>query len=224
MLGELREYYRLALETHLPSEEGLFDPPSPVFIDAVSRLTQADHEPERLKPALDVGFGNGQYAIALAKMGYSVDCVDIVVADSVKRSIAASGLLQKIRFHELPIEQFSMERGYSVVVAKDILHFCERDWLESWLESLTLTAPLGALHYLSVFTDIERLDANGRKVRLDGEANFSKLTFSSFVQNCYTEGWRLDMEWRKHEQHSYTTGHRYFSAWRCSLFATKVNA
>lgn len=220
-INEVREYYRQALETGLPSEEGLFDPPTPAFVDALSKLTQGSFETQQLNTALDVGFGNGQYAIALARMGYDVDCVDIVLADTVKRSLDASGLAPRLRLHEMVIENFRMERVYSVVVAKDVLHFCNQDWLSSWLQRLSETAPRGALHYLSVFTDINRLDAKGRAVRLVGEADLSKAMFLSIVHESYVDGWDVEVDWREHHQHSHTTGRRYFSAWRCSVVATK---
>ncbi len=220
-IKEVWDYYRHALELGMPSEEKLFEPPAPAFLKALSMLPVPEPVTALRRPALDVGFGNGQYAMALAALGYEVDCVDVVVADRVRKALSASGLASRLRLHEVAIESFPIDRAYSVVVAKDVLHFCAQEWLSNWLNRLSEAAPAESLHYLSVFTSIERLDSKGRAIRLEGEAHFSRESFSSMVHGVYSKGWDVELKWSEHHQHSLSTGSQYFSAWRCSVVAMK---
>lgn len=217
--ASVREYYREAIQRELESEEGLFQPPSEFFIDALRRLPST---PGLGVPrALDAGFGNAQYALVLAERGFNVDCVDVAVSERVRGRLRQSEHAARLNIHESTLEDFQASAQYVVVVAKDVLHFCSSDFVAWWIGRLSSEAPSTALHYVVVFSDIDRRDEAGAPVRIEGEARLSREQWNEIVERSYRDGWSLDVRWTRHEQRSAASRHLYFTAWRCELVAQR---
>ena len=80
-------------------------------LTALKLLTGADR-------VLDLGFGQGEDALALAERGYLVDAVD------KNPQFSESKANSRIKVHKEDIRNFSIEPGgYDIIIAKNSLSF-----------------------------------------------------------------------------------------------------
>lgn len=174
---------------------------------------------ETPRTALDLGYGAGTYTIALARAGFRVVAVDQIPSDSLLHRIGGAGdWAGRIDPRECLAENFTIDEDFGVIVAKDILHYLARRDVESLLTSAVAHARGANYHYLEVFTGITRRSADGRLLRIEGEADYSPDAFRQVIERIY-DGWDLTMVWSEHAEQDSRTGRNCFEATRATVIA-----
>jgi SAM-dependent methyltransferase len=171
------------------------------------------------RTALDLGYGAGNYAIALARTGFRVVAVDQIPCDSLLRRIGGAGVwAHRIEPQECLAENFAIDQDFGVIVAKDVLHYLARRDVESLLTSAVAHARGANYHYLEVFTAITRRSADGRLLRIEGEADYTPDSFRRVIERIY-DGWDLTLLWSEHAERDSRTGRTCFEATRATVIA-----
>jgi tellurite methyltransferase len=102
---------------------------------------------------LDVGCGEGRNAIFLAEKGFDVDAFDISEAGIAKaKKIAASRGL-KINFFCKDIGEFIFEKTYDVILSHGVLHLCEKEIRDRFIQNAKLHTKIGGYNASAVFTN-----------------------------------------------------------------------
>jgi SAM-dependent methyltransferase len=171
------------------------------------------------RTALDLGYGAGTYTIALARAGFRVIAVDQIPSDSLLHRIGGAGdWASRIDPRECLAENFAIDEDFGVIVAKDVLHYLARRDVESLLTNAVSHARGANYHYLEVFTAIARRSADGRLLRIEGEADYSPDSFRRVVERIY-DGWDLTLLWSEHAEQDSRTGRNCFEATRATVIA-----
>jgi len=171
------------------------------------------------RTALDLGYGAGAYTIALARAGFRVVAVDQIPGDLLlQRTDGAGDWAHRIETRKCLAENFTIDRDFGVIVAKDILHYLARRDVESVLTCAVCHARGANCHYLEVFTGITRTSADGRAVRIEGEADYSPDSFRRVIERIYV-GWDLTLLWSQHAEQDSRTGRNCFEATRATVIA-----
>ncbi|MGW3102846.1 class I SAM-dependent methyltransferase [Streptomyces sp. NPDC001100] len=179
---------------------------------------------ETPRTALDLGYGAGAYAIALARAGFHVTAVDQISTDVLLRRIDGAGEWgRRIDPRECLAENYAIDEDFGIVVARDVLHYLARPDVKSLLTNAVAHARGGNRHYLEVFTGITRRAADGQLRRIEGEANFSPDSFRQFIERIY-DGWDLTLLWSEHAEQDRRTGRSCFEATRATVIAANNRA
>jgi SAM-dependent methyltransferase len=169
--------------------------------------------------ALDLGYGAGTYTIALARAGFRVVAVDQIPSDALLQRIdGTSDWAHRIETRECLAEHFAIDEDFGVIVAKDVLHYLARRDVECLLTSAVAHACGANYHYLEVFTGITRRSADGRLLRIEGEADYSPGAFRHIIERIY-DGWDLTLLWSEHAEQDSRTGRNCFEATRATVIA-----
>ncbi|MGW6456673.1 class I SAM-dependent methyltransferase [Streptomyces sp. NPDC055078] len=179
---------------------------------------------ETPRTALDLGYGAGNYSIALAQAGFRVVAVDQAPTGPLLRRLHGQGDWgQRIEACESLAEKFPINRDFGVVVAKDVLHYLAKPEVETLLERAVAHACSVNYHYLEVFTSIVRRSTDGQHLTIEGEAGYSPESFRRAVERIY-RGWGLKFFWDKHAEQDSRTGDNCFEAIRATVIAASTPA
>jgi hypothetical protein len=171
------------------------------------------------RTALDLGYGAGTYTIALARAGFRVVAIDQIPSESLLQRVGdPSDWAHRIETRECLAENFAIDEDYGVIVAKDVLHYLAKSDVESLLTSAVAHARGANYHYLEVFTGITRRSADGRLLRIEGEADYSPDSFRRVVERIY-DGWDLTLLWSEHAEQDSRSGRNCFEATRATVIA-----
>ena len=145
--------------------------------------------------------------------------VDQIPGDLLlQRTDGAGDWAHRIETRKCLAENFTIDRDFGVIVAKDILHYLARRDVESVLTCAVSHARGANCHYLEVFTGITRTSADGRAVRIEGEADYSPDSFRRVIERIYV-GWDLTLLWSQHAEQDSRTGRNCFEATRATVIA-----
>lgn len=212
--ASVHAFYKEAIRSGRKTAEDLHAPTSERFNAFLGSVGN-----ETVRTSLDLGYGVGAYAIALARAGFRVLAVDQIPSDSLLHQMSGSeGWANRIEPRECLIEELAIEQDFGVIVAKDVLHYLARDDVESLLSNAVACAGGENHHYLEVFTGITRTSSDGRRQRIEGEADYSPEDFRRVVERIY-EGWDLTLLWSPHTERDVRTGRNYFEAIRATVIA-----
>ncbi|MCX5237193.1 methyltransferase domain-containing protein [Streptomyces prunicolor] len=176
------------------------------------------------RTALDLGYGAGNYTVAMARAGYRVVAVDQVPSNVLLRRLDGQGdWTQRIDVRESLAEEYTIDRDFGIVVAKDVLHYLTKPDVESVLESAVANARSKNYHYLEVFTSITRRSAEGRLRKIEGEADYSPESFQRLIERVY-RGWDVTLLWDEHAETDSRTGANCFEAVRATVIAANTSA
>jgi 2-polyprenyl-3-methyl-5-hydroxy-6-metoxy-1,4-benzoquinol methylase len=213
------EYYSAVIREGQPTEEGLTEPVCNDFVRLVDSLP--DETPRK---ALDLGYGYGNYSIALARRGYMVRAVDQIPSALFRDRIGPNlDLSRMIEIEELDLECFDPDSSYGIVVAKDVLHFLQPNHVERILSTAVRNAEKHSVHYLVVFADIARRALDGTRIWLEGEAGYTSEQIHDLVSRLYA-GWDVEVHWMHYEERERASGDGrcYFQAARATVVAKKA--
>lgn len=176
------------------------------------------------RTALDLGYGAGNYTIAMARAGYRVVAVDQVPSGVLLRRLEGQGdWTHRIDVSESLVEEHAIDRDFGIVVAKDVLHYLTKPDVESVLGSAVANARSKNYHYLEVFTSITRRSAEGRLRQIEGEAGYSPESFQRLIERIY-RGWDVTLLWDEHAETDSRTGANCFEAVRATVIAANTSA
>ena len=102
---------------------------------------------------LDVGCGEGRNSIFLAKKGFVVDAFDISRAgiEKAKRIADLCGAIVSFTCHDLT--KFSFKKNYDVILSHGVLHLCEKNDRDTFIEKIKLHTSAGGYSAIGVFTN-----------------------------------------------------------------------
>lgn len=176
------------------------------------------------RTALDLGYGAGNYTIALAQAGFRVVAVDQAPTGPLLRRVHEQGeWTQRIEARESLVEEYPIDRDFGVVVAKDVLHYLAKPDVEAVLERAVAHACSANYHYLEVFTSIVRRSTDGQHLKIEGEAGYSPESLSRAIERIY-RGWGITFFWDKHAEQDSRTGDTCFEAIRATVVAANIPA
>ncbi|MCI9225231.1 MAG: class I SAM-dependent methyltransferase [Acutalibacter sp.] len=104
--------------------------------------------------ALDVGCGEGQNCLYLARQGWTdVDAFDISVygIERVRRRCEAERL--KINAFTADLREFQFKRSYDLVMSFGTLHFVSREEWKEFIFRAKENTRHGGIHIMQIFTD-----------------------------------------------------------------------
>ncbi|WP_055525264.1 class I SAM-dependent methyltransferase [Streptomyces graminilatus] len=217
--ASVHAFYVDAIQRGRNTAENLQAPTSERFnllLDSVGEETP--------RTALDLGYGAGNHTVAMARAGYRVVAVDQVPSSVLLRRLDGQGdLAQRIDVRESLVEEYTIDREFGIVVAKDVLHYLAEPDVESVLESAVANSRSKNYHYLEVFTSITRRSAEGRLRKIEGEAGYSPESFQRLIERVY-HGWDVMLFWNEHAETDSRTGADYFEAVRATVIAANASA
>ncbi|UUU33632.1 class I SAM-dependent methyltransferase [Streptomyces sp. CA-210063] len=173
--------------------------------------------------ALDLGYGAGNYSIAMARAGYRVVAVDQLPSRLFLQRLDAQGDWDhRIDVKECLVEEYSIDHEFGIVVARDVLHYLSKSDVESVLENAVVNAHARSHHYLEVFTSITRRSRDGRIRQVEGEAGYSPESFGHLIERVY-DGWEVTLLWDEHAEKDSRTGENCFEAIRATVIAANAS-
>ncbi|MET7769076.1 class I SAM-dependent methyltransferase [Nocardia sp. NPDC005366] len=214
----LTAYYTAALAIGDTTPENLQQAVTPEFMQllATTSLTGST------RTALDIGYGAGAYAIALAQNGFEVQAVDRVAAELFTSRLPASDWAAHIRAVCSPIQHYPITEPVGVLVAKDVLHYLQRSDVYSVLDTAITVSVPGSCHYLQIFTDIDRTDPDGKPVGIEDELDSTTDQLITDLEQLY-RGWSLHHTTTDHRESDRSTGRPYFHATKVTTIARRGN-
>ncbi|WP_423833657.1 class I SAM-dependent methyltransferase [Streptomyces manipurensis] len=214
--ASLHAFYADALRNGRSTGEKLRAPVPARFLTLLASVP-AD-TPRR---ALDLGYGAGAYTIALAEAGFTVVAVDQAPAELLLQRLSEyEDLAERVTVVESLIEQYAVQEDFGALVAKDVLHYLSQHDVEALLTQAVRSSRSVNLHYLEVFTEIFRIDAHGVQIHIEGEARYTRESFSRALEQIY-EGWDVTVSWDDHTEQDTRSRRTYFKAARATVIAAR---
>ncbi|WP_043660451.1 class I SAM-dependent methyltransferase [Nocardia thailandica] len=215
---EVTAFYLAALSSNATTAERLSAPVSDRFAGFLNALDR-----QAPRTALDLGYGMGTYTIALARAGFEVVAVDQVPTEILRtRLVGAESWADRIELVQQRIENYSIERRFGLVIAKDVLHYLRQDQVREILTRCVQRAPVGTGHFLEVFTDITRTDRQGRRVLIENEAAYTADTFRTTIERLYNR-WGCHMSLTRHCERNTDSPGNYFEANKITVRAYRTS-
>ena len=213
----MKSFYEGHIKSKAPSNERLFEP----VMESFARLLM-DAQASKGKRALDLGYGYGNYSLAMAEQGWSVVAVDFISKEYLQERIKGASLVGNIEILEADLGTFAPEGTYDLVVAKDVLHFLSSSRVLSLIKELVALTETGGIHYLVIFTDIVRVNDDGQPIILDGEAGFSSDALAEELRTAYA-GWDLEIVKEEYKEKSRRNPDKfYFQSNRLTITARNI--
>lgn len=215
----LKSFYENIIKNKLPNRENLFSQINADFKEILSN-TPID---KNFK-ALDLGYGYGNYSLALAKKGFEVLAVDHVSSTFFRSRIKNTKISNKIQIIKKDLNLFIPRGKFNFVVAKDIFHFLTKRKVRFFLNKLIKLTEKNGWHYIVIFTDIERKSEDGIKIVIENEANFTSDYLLDILNKLY-KNWEVEIiiEDYKERDRSGVKGKFYFLANKITIIAKNNN-
>lgn len=212
----LRRFYTAAIAAGADTPEGLNTDISARCRTSIerSRHLGASH-------GLDLGYGTGHHTLAMLEAGLTVTAIDQIPTQHLAAAATQRGL-GRLDIHQHRLEDFTPDRHFGLVIAKDVLHYLDRAHIERILAAL-VDHPGPAVHHLEVFCDIWRITGADTPVVIEGEAALGTDVFTTLVQRLY-RGWELQVAEEAHVENDTATGRPYFAATRVVVTAERRRA
>lgn len=212
----VREFYAHALAQKKNTAENLNAPTSDRFNRLLWSMTS-----ETPPTAIDLGYGAGNYTLAMARSGFSVVAVDQISGDGL-RELARSepDLTEMITVTECLIERYPIGQEFGLLVARDVLHYLTKTEVGKVLGRAVSLSGSQNVHYLEVFTDISRTSLSGEPIHIEGEAHYSSEEFEASVADVY-RGWDVTCFRSRHAEQDSTTGRIHFESTRVTVVAKR---
>lgn len=214
----MKLFYDYVLKNQILTEENLTDCITPDF----QKILDTYESGIGLR-AIDLGYGYGNYSIALVQKGFRVTAVDFVKPDYFKKRLQSTAVKGKITIIERDLNLFEPKGKYDVVVSKDVFHFIGKSKVEELISVLIEKTNKKGWHYIVIFTDIWRKSADGNEIVIENEARFTSDYLVDLVKFFY-RSWKVDLkieEYREKDQ-SGKENSFYFKANRVTIIANNI--
>lgn len=212
--SSIKAFYERTIREKLPNKESLFKTVTKEFRQLLRNSPRLSH-----RRALDLGYGYGNYSIALARKGYHVLAIDFISPQYFRNRIAEMAL--SIKALKKDLHDFVPNDMYDMIVAKDVFHFLHKPHLKRLLKQLIQATNDGGQHYLVLFTDIKRTSKDV-KIVVEDEAHLTSAELLLWVTQLY-KGWEVALsieEYKERDRH--IKGAFYFVANRVTIIAKRV--
>ncbi len=103
---------------------------------------------------LDVGCGEGQNAIYLAKQGYHVDAFDLSEHGIAKVNARCEASGVKLNAFIADLTEYEFKQNYDVVMSFGTLHFVRKNDWKKFVREAKKHTNNGGIHIIQLFTDV----------------------------------------------------------------------
>lgn len=103
---------------------------------------------------LDVGCGEGQNAIYLARQGYCVDAFDLSEHGIAKLNYRCKASGTQLNAFIADLTDYQFERNYDVIVCFGTLHFVDKSDWKRFINVAKAHTNIGGIHIIQIFTDV----------------------------------------------------------------------
>ncbi len=189
----VRTFYENAIAENISSKEGLAEPTTQEFKNVLKKYSQGN--------ALDLGYCFGKYSMEAAKKGLNVWAIDFISPKHLKSKVRNKKYGKNIHIIKKDINSYNISQKYSIIIAKDTLHFLPKKKLLQVIKKISEnTSPKGS-NYLVLFTNIKRNFLDGKKIIIENEAEISRTEFVRFIKKIYkNKSWKLAIKTAKHKE------------------------
>lgn len=197
--SSIQEFYETTIKSKLPNKEKLTNKISKDFEGLIRKVNVNDSS-----KGIDLGYGYGNYSLALAKKGFHVICIDFISPNYFKERVKQNRLSEKITVLEVDLNLFEPIEEYDFVISKDVLHFIPKSKLQRLLSTLVSKTNKFGYHYLVIFANIIRKSKSGEIIRIEGEANLKAEPFLKFLHQLYSN-WTISIKVLDYSEGDYFT-------------------
>lgn len=216
MNTELKKYYDEIYSKKLYNEEGVFSSLDNGFIDAISNTFSKEYKGN----ALDLGYGAGNYSLYLLKQGYEVTAVDFVEPEIFDKKLPDK-FKKKCNIICSDLNNYSFNEKFDLIISKDVLHYLNKKTVEKLIKMSAKNTIIGGINYLTMFTNIKRVDKHGNIKKINDEAEFQLKEFLDLLSDVYTN-WNKNITISDYfEKDKHDKNRNYFEAKKVVLIARK---
>lgn len=214
---ELKSYYDEVYLKQIDNEEGLFIDPDSDFIDYVND----NFKDQDNLDALDLGYGAGNYSLYLLNKGYNVTSVDFINSNIFNNKIPLK-LKDKCNIISQDLNNYEYKDKYNIIICRDVLHYLLRDSVIKLLKINCNNTLINGINYLTIFTDIKRIDKNGNIKKIKGEADFKLAELLDLIRDIY-KNWEQYITVIDYcEKDKYDKDRNYFTAKKLKIILKKI--
>lgn len=206
----VQQFYDTILKFRLSNQENLTGKISLDFKKLISNVTSNNSS-----KAIDLGYGYGNYSLALAKSGFQVTSIDFISPTYFEKRVKRNNLLGKITVLEADLNSFEPKEEYDFIISKDVFHFISKNKLAKLLKQLVSKTNKNGYNYFVVFTDIIRKSNTGEIIKIEGEAELKSKIFLRFLEQLYAN-WEVSINISDYKEGN------YFIAKKITIIALNV--
>lgn len=153
-------------------------------------------------PVLDIGSGNGRYAIMLAERGIPVYAIEKVAPWASRLRKRVKEMKIPVRVKTADVRDTSLPRRIGGLIATNSLHFIPRQAIVRIIHSAKEATEEGGIHVISVFTE------------MNPDKDYRFLFPKKFLRSLYSDWEVVDYRERfgEWEQHGEGPIHRHHCA------------
>lgn len=117
-------------------------------------ITEFEHLFVKAAKALDVGCGEGQNALYLARKGYDVDAFDLSehAIEKLKYRCEAEGV--QLNSFCADLTKYNFKQNYDLIISFGTLHFVSKNDWKSFIDKAKKHTNVGGIHIVQLFTDV----------------------------------------------------------------------
>ena len=122
-------------------------------IEPNATVTEFEHLINNRSKVLDVGCGEGQNAIYLARQGHFVDAFDLSEHGIAKLKHRCELSNAQVNAFVADLTTYQFEQNYDMIVCFGTLHFVAKDEWKRFINKAKKYTNIGGIHIIQIFTD-----------------------------------------------------------------------
>ena len=122
-------------------------------IEPNATVTEFEHLINNRSKVLDVGCGEGQNAIYLARQGHFVDAFDLSEHGIAKLKHRCGISNAQVNAFVADLTTYQFEQNYDMIVCFGTLHFVAKDEWKRFINKAKKYTNIGGIHIIQIFTD-----------------------------------------------------------------------
>lgn len=123
-------------------------------IEPNTTVTEFEHLINNQSKILDVGCGEGQNAIYLAKQGHLVDAFDLSEHGIAKLKHRCGLSNAQVNAFVADLTTYQFEQYYDMVICFGTLHFVAKNEWKKFINNAKKNTNIGGIHIMQIFTDV----------------------------------------------------------------------
>lgn len=159
-------------------------------VEPNATVTEFEHRISKPSQILDIGCGEGQNAIYLARQGHHVDAFDLSEHGIAKLKYRCGQSDTQVNAFVADLTTYQFERYYDMMICFGTLHFVDKKEWKRFINNAKEHTNAGGIHIMQIFTDVvpasEDIAPFAVGLAKDGEikelyADWEILQFKSYV-------------------------------------------